>query len=501
MMNNKQKKLYDFISELNKKAYRDVFLLSSQVLSKNSLTTKLLNRYLYQNDLEAQSFVSIAIKLLRYYKYSIKEYCHYISKFIRYSFIGLTFSNPDAKKELILIDTFLLTNKLEPSKEYSDSYFPGLEELLKKQNRHYAYLPVFYNLNKELGFTGMLRIIKKSRMPIISEYQLLSSLDLIRILYFILFYPYRLLKFRNRIASDSYEGRLVRYELIDTLADVTFYSFSRYLQGRKIARMPYEKIKVISWYENQVIHKNLYRGLRDSTGKVQIYGAQLFLYSKNVLNIPADENEETSQTVPDRIITNGGELIPKKTKLNYSVGPSLRYSKIFEVEIKPEEQNNILILLPYMYEDAKNLLRIVLDARIDLGGVMIKAHPGTPIEYFQSLLPSDAVITNQDVYSLFKKTRIMIGASSGTLLEAASLGVPVISVRNTRQLDLNPLPERGRGVIWSEVSNADDLRGQIEKLEDELSRNPEKIKKIADSYKEGFFNQPSEQNIKQAFDL
>ena len=156
MMNIKpeHKKLYDFLSEVNKRAYRDVFLLANQVLSKNPLTTNILNRYLSNQEPGRNSLIAAIIKLLRYYKYSFKEYLMYISRFISYCFKPLIFS-PSSSAELILIDTFILTDKLESSKRYHDSYFPKLEELLIKKGKNYAYLPVFYNLNKNLKFSRM----------------------------------------------------------------------------------------------------------------------------------------------------------------------------------------------------------------------------------------------------------------------------------------------------------------------------------------------------------
>jgi len=501
-MNNKDKnkKLYDFISEVNKTAYRDVFLLANQVLSKNPLTTNILNRYLSGQEPGSHSLIAVIIKLLRYYKYSFKEYGMYIGRFISYALKPLIFSPPSASEELILIDTFILTDKLESSKRYQDTYFPKLEELLIKKGKNYTYLPFFYNLSKKLNLSQVLTRLNESKIPILCEYQLLSALDrIVRIPFFIIVYPWSVLKFGRAISKDTYEGRLLKYELIDTLQHVAFMSFSRYLQGVRICKLPYKSIKVFGYYENQVVHKSLYKGLRIIPGKVKIYGMQP-IYSQNLLNIIPDPNEEPYGIIPDKIIANSSELIPEGSRLNF-VWLSLRYPRVFSTNIERHNQKNIIILLPYMSGDAKNLLRLVNLSKINLSEVLIKAHPGTPIEDFSSLLPKGASVTNEDTYSLFKRTKILIGASSATLLEAPALGIPVITIRNTNLIDCNPLPDYGKGIIWNEITRPEELKPQINRIERELEDNPKKITDFAHRFKHRIFREPTEERIISTFDL
>ena len=94
---------------------------------------------------------------------------------------------------------------------------------------------------------------------------------------------------------------LLKHTLVDTLDTVTFYDYLRYLQGRRISLLPYEKIKLVGWFENQSLHKCLYRGLREENKKTVIYGAQLFLYSSTALNLIVDEEEVPLGVVPDKI--------------------------------------------------------------------------------------------------------------------------------------------------------------------------------------------------------
>jgi len=76
------KEAYNLISSINKKAYKDVFLLSNQVLSKNPFTNNFLKRYLGNENLQQHPFHIIFLKLLRYYINSLKDFLLYIFKFI-----------------------------------------------------------------------------------------------------------------------------------------------------------------------------------------------------------------------------------------------------------------------------------------------------------------------------------------------------------------------------------------------------------------------------------
>lgn len=498
---DKIKEVYDFISSVNRKAYNDIFLLSSQVLSKNPFTNNFLHRYLDCDKVNPKSLLVVFAKLLKYYLENFKDFAVYIIEFIEYGLCPLPFSFFDARNELILIDTFFVRSKIKDLGNYTDSYFPGLENVLKKYNKRYAYLPVFGGFRKNIKFSDILKVLKKDKVPVLTEYQLLTIRDLIYLLYFILAYPFHVLKFLNTLHDNNYETELLKDELINTLDSENFHSFSRYLQGRRISKLPYDSIKVISWYENQVIDKNLYKGLRTAGGKVKIYGAQLFLYARNHLNVIPDENEAAFGTVPDRIIVNGPFFIPKESKLNYTVGASLRYAKIFNDIRAGEDKTDILALLPYFKKDIENILSILSSLEYLPGRIIIKPHPSVNIKEIRRILPKNVLVVQEDIYKLFETAKIIISNASGTMIEAASMGIPVISIKNKLKSSCNPLPEYGRGIIWEEASGATELLQQINKFEYTLNNNFKEVRNIANKYKEMFFCKPTEENIVRTFDL
>jgi len=502
-LDGKFKKVFDFLSSINQTAYKNVYLLSNEVLSKNPFSSNFLRKFLKRENPELPDTFTVFSRLLIYYLKSFMYFGIYLSFFAAFRLSGLKYSVNPLLKELILIDTFFLLDKIDESGKYEDPYFVGLREILEKLGKHYAYLPVFYMTKNPARLFKTFRLLKKNKIPVLTEYQLLSASDLFRLFYFILKYPIEVLIFVRGIKEATYEEKLLKTELIDNLGVTTFFRFSRYLQGKKIDSLTCEKVKMISWFENQMIDKNLYKGLREGGSKVKIYGSQPFVYPKSLLNILPDENEARFGIVPDKIIVNGTYFIPKNTSLNFVVGPSFRYKKIFTTEIDAAKQKGILILMPYFTEDTENILELLDKSELKNRFFVIKAHPSVSVEKYRKLLPVNSELTGGDVYDLFKTAKITISSESGSMVESACLGIPVISIKNNRSLDHNPLPSYGKGLIWDEVENAEGLNDMIAKFEGILNNENKylKIKTIAQEYKRMFFCMPTDESIIKAYDL
>lgn len=501
------RKLYDYISSVNMRAYKDIYLLSNPVLNKDfSGRSNFLRRFLTGETVRHYPVWHIVYNLSAYYTKSFIYFMLYLLQFCGHLIAGPRFSYSKNCRDLILIDTFFKIEKIIKEKGFSDPYFPELESLIRKLGKNYAYLPIYYGISKIWKKYGLIlkvfNILKKSDMPVLDEFELLKISDLVKILRFIAFYPFHVLRFLRKLNTEVYEALLLRYELIDTLSHITFYGFARYLQGIRIANLSFDSIKVISWYENQTIHKNLYKGLRIGKNMVKIYGAQLFLYSPNLLSIIPDDNEEIFKVVPDKILCNGPFYIPLKSKLNYTVGPSLRYSKIFSFINKGNRKQNILVLLPYFVEEVKNLIDLLAKTDITSESVVVKAHPAFNLEPYRKMLPSYVNVTDDDTFRLLESAKIIVGTASGTLIEVASLGIPVIVIKNSNSyIDYNPLPEYGKGIIWMESETPDELIRQINYLNSSIDKNRVKITEIAQRYRQMFFSPPSEESIIEAFDL
>jgi len=498
----KIKRAYEILSQVSSDAYADFFMLSNQVLSKSPWTNNFLNNYLFQRSPARHSIFEMIIKITRYYFYSMAAFFLYVIAFIVHAAGNTRFKPSDRDNELIVIDAFFLTDEILQTKRFQDKYFPGLETTLRKLKKNYVYLPVFYTLRNPINLYPLLRILKKDNVPVLSEYQLLSLADIAYILYFIVVYPWRVIRFSKRLKKkNGYETELIRSEILDTIGSVTFHSFSRYLQGKKISGLPYKKIKVISWYENQVVHKNLYKGLRSNKHKVTLYGSQLFLYADTDLNIIPDENGLIHDVVPDTIVVNGPAFVPPTTRLSYRVGPSLRYLNLFNSIMSKNDRDHILALLPYDDDLTTNIMSIIAASELFNKNLLIKFHPASQISKFKYILSPRFKIVNDNIYSLFRISKIVIGCASGSLIEATSLGIPVIVVNDPKRFQNNILPEYGRGIIWDEANNADELMTLVNKYEKAIEDNREEIAIVAGNYKKMFFCEPTEEKIIEAFDL
>ncbi|OGL45887.1 MAG: hypothetical protein A2W05_03020 [Candidatus Schekmanbacteria bacterium RBG_16_38_10] len=497
------KKVFDFLSAINQTAYKNVYLLSNEVLSKNPFSNNFLRRFLNRENPELPDSLKVFSRLLTYYLKSFVYFGIYLSFFAVFYISRLRYAVNPHLRELILIDTFFLIDRIEDSGNYEDTYFVGLKEILEKLGKHYAYLPVFYTTKNPARLFKTFRLLKKNRIPVLTEYQLLSAGDLFRLFYFILKYPIDVLIFVRNIREDTYEAKLLKAELIDNLRFTTFLKFSRYLQGRKIASLVCEKIKLISWFENQTIDKNLYKGIREGENKIKIYGAQPFIFSKSILNILADENEAKFGVVPDRMVVSGSYFIPEDSALDFVVGPSFRYKKLFTAALDEKNRSNIVILLPYFAEDAENILNLLNKTKIPVRNIIVKAHPATPTERFKCIIPKGAKVSSADAYEIFRTAKIVIGAASGTLIEAVSLGIPVICIKGVQGFDYNPLLVYGKGIIWDEAVNTRDLERLLATFESALNNIDELdgIKKIASKYKNMFFCEPSDESIIKVYGL
>jgi len=493
---------YKILSEASARAYEDLFLLSNQVLSKNPLTNNFLRNFVFRREVCAYRISAITIRIVEYYLRSFLHFAIYMLNVIIFRIKAPRDTLPGNLDHLIILNIFMVIDRIKKTNRFEDIYLPGLEIVLRKMNRQFIYVPVFDRYGMRANHGSVLSILKNQEIPILYEYQLLRTVDLLYVFYFIVFYPLHVLRYAGSLPKDKYETNLVKHELINTLGQVTFYNFSRYLVGRRISQLPYRKIKVIGWFENQAGEKNFYKGLRSKPEKVAIYGAQLLPYAEMDLNIIVDENEKRFGVIPDKILVNGPFYVPKETKLNYAVGPSLRYGSIFKKKFSRNLRKHILVLLPYSSEYAEAILRVLHGTSINERNVIIKTHPASmPSDYRQFLKSNYTLVDNENVYELFAKSELVIGAASGGLLEAASMGIPAIVIKSSNMLDYDMLPEYGKGIIWEEVYGAEDLQRAIAIIEARICKEVDEIDRISREYRDSFFLEPTEGNILRTFDL
>ena len=95
----------------------------------------------------------------------------------------------------------------------------------------------------------------------------------------------------------------------------------------------------------------------------------------------------------------------------------------------------------------------------------------------------------------------VIGKSTGALVEATSLGIPVINIETHDRLSHDYLPKFGKGVIWQNASSGAEIVKWVNIFSDLLKTKPSLINAIAKKQKEMFFCEPTDETIDEAFEL
>ena len=491
-------KLYNCLSELGKNAYLDPLLLSNAVFAKSDLPLPALNSYLEGKEAESIScsffFKKIVLYLVKNFGWLITCFVQSLAhKFSRQKLI------PDPVKPLTLIDIYLAPEQIAQNGDLNDRFFPGLENRLMSKGTSYAYAPKFLGADDPMLYYRMFRQLKEKNRPVLSSFQLLSLCDYFKLLAFIPVYPFRVFQ-QIRQLGESPEDKLLRFFLWDAIDHTAVKNYARQLFGQRISEMDVPAIKCISWYENQPQDKNFYKGLRSTSGKVKIYGAQLYLWPATLLNIHADKVEVEFGLIPDRILVNGTYYLREEGGLDFELGPSMRYSRLFETKVNTREKTSILVLMPFFEYEINEILKMIDEAELSVE-IFVKFHPATDKNKYAQRLEGKMQIVEDDVYSLFDRVACVIGKSTGALVEAVSLGIPVINIETGNGLSHDYLPEFGKGIVWENASNGAEIVKLIDMFSELLKTKADLIHAIAKKYMEMYFCEPTDERIDEAFEL
>ena len=491
-------RLFAYLSGINKNAYQNEYLLANDVLAKTPPIVGMLDSYFFERDAKKATFLFVLKRLFIFYLKNLSWIFFQFVKKIIFLISGQKFSVEKLDEKIVFIDTYFLGEKIVKDNQCRDLYMPGLTDVLDGHNLEYVYVPKIASARSWMVFLKMLWVLKRDKIPVLTEYQLLGATDFLRLLKFVIFYPF--LVFRLiRSLGNKVEDQLAKFALY-SFSGLSSETYFRLIYGEKLSRLMNSKIKCISWYENQALDKCFYRGLRKCSGEVLIYGAQLFLWPPGHLNLHADEQEIKFEIVPDKVLVNGNYYMEKESRVNFHLGPALRYGRIFQLQMAPSSKEDILVLLPYWEYEISNILDCIKDLPCK-GIIKMKFHPSTNISKFSKLMNENVHIVHGDLYSQFEQVRMVIGAATGALVEAASLGIPVINVVNKTQFSHIYLPDFGRGVLWDSASTNDELLSLQKKFDFLLENEEEKLAESALKMKELFFCEPTEGKIVEAFDL
>lgn len=490
--------LFSLLSAASGRA-RGRLLLSNHLLSKNILIGDFLDRFLAARPGPSLRPAAKGLKILLGLLRNLAWVLLHGLKHAAWRLSGQRFEPGRMGGRAVCVDVYFLIPSILGQDGLAEKYFPGLYPVLEKQGLPFFFAPKFYGSHNPLALFRALRVLAREGVPVLTEYQLLRAADYLRLLGAVLAYPVALLRFMATLGPDP-DQRLLHEALWDGLDQVVVSGYARSLYGRRLCRAGFQDLACISWYENQAIDRNFYAGLREVPGRVRIYGAQLFIVPSTLLFYRPDPAEVPRGVVPDRILVNGAHCPPGSLPLPVAMGPSLRYARLFGPRPEPWKAESILILLPYFESELVAVLRLAAQIRFKRP-VLVKFHPATAAEAYAHLVPPGLSVTGEDVYALFHRSRLVIGASSGSLVEAAALGLPVITVDHPHKFTHNYLPDLGQGVIWERAATPAECSAALGRLEARLQDDRASLARVAQEYRATLFQRPDESGIIAAFDL
>jgi len=501
--NQRVKDLYDYLGRVTQIAYKDDYLLTTSVLSRSPFLKNILPTFTSNRPAPKAPWFFILKNIILFYVKSSGRYFIQLAKLAAHYFSRQKFHIDPHAETLTLIDILFYTNNIIADQNYNCIHFPGLEKVLTKQGEASAYTTKFFDTSNPFKLFNVFKILKKNNRPVLTEFQLLKFSDYCLALKFLLTYPFHVLKLVKQLGNKP-EDDFLTHAIFGTLAEPALLYYFQILYGHRISLLPINKIKCISWYENQPREKCFYKGLRSAENKVVIYGAQLFVWPSNLGSIDPAEYEIEFGVVPDKIVVNGPFYLPEKSPIDYRVGPSLRSERLFQVKANPAESENILVLMPYFEPEIEYFLKLINQLDVEQS-ILLKFHPGVDQHKFASRVKQGVQVVQGDLFDFLVKSKMVIGMATSTLTEAASLGIPAISIENNdkglSEFSHSFMPELGKGIIWDDASNISEVIDRVNNFNELVEAEPEKIAETGKRYKEMLFSQPSEQKIFEAFDL
>jgi hypothetical protein len=484
---------HNYINNIKQKNKHDLYSIINPTLIKNPYKSNFAKNYFLNNTKEASKNKIICFLTSTFIFYTKNIYLLFVY-FISFILYKLYYKKQRENKITTIIDIFALVNKANKEQEFNENYLIGLYDILDKLNKPYTLHLRLYGVNKNpFKLINFFKIINKDKRDFIFEYELLSWFDFIRLFVLIAKYPFKTLSLLQKKTD-----KIFNYYLIQDIKMCDLNSFSRYIFGKNLTSSnTHTNIsKIYSWCEFQDVERAFNYAIRKNSN-IEIIGLQFWINYEIYFNAYVDDLDYDMLSSPHKVLVNGKYYILDRNKVKYNLGVSLRFKNIFTFECENiKKQKNILLLGSYIQNDT----RYMLESIQVFDNIVFKSHPSIDINIFQPFA-KNVTITNDNIYKLFKNTKIVISTASGTLLEAVACGISVIVVASKDNFTANPLIDYGKGKIYDIAFSENDIKKVYNKLIKYRKNNLYEIKKISLWYKNNFFIQPTKKNITKIFEL
>ena len=493
---NEHLPLFNAFSDICQKAYGSWHLVTSPVLAKVG-AADLFQEYAKGNAPPKPSKLSLLYKLFRYYAGGCVHFFLLLCCKGAYSLSGQR--TVISAKQTVLVDSYFIISNFLKGEDPLKQYFPGITRPIADAGWEIVILPRFYGTRSPFRIFRLLRAIRAYKTPVFTEFQILMWRDYVYLCVHMLIYPWLVIGLLKYIPRTR-EGSFVRFALLNGLDSGNLLGAVRYFMGRRLTPLLPEKSRCLQWFENQTFERCLNRGLREGGATMPVYGAQLFLWPPEIINIHVDKNETAAQK-PDVILVNGPYYKHENIDVPCKTGPSLRYARLFDTSIAPTGNKKTLVVLSQFGPEARFAIELAIRGEPP-EKLMFKPHPTLqlPGEH-KMLLPAESVIIEDDLYDAFHETDLVIGSSSGSLVEAAAIGIPVIVSTEKSAATYTYMPDIGRGLLWEFASNVEQFQEAKATLFDAIKHKNGQRMEAIESLRTLLFHRPTADGITDCLDL
>jgi len=487
-------KFYKYITFIKQNMEADLYNIINPTLIINPYISRFPLNFFLQDYINKSKLILFIKNTGKFY---IKQFYLFFSYIVSFCIYKIYYKPKDFnhKEDYIGIDIFFLVDNIIKDNRFNENYFKTLYPVLDKKNKKYIFIPRLYGANKNpIKLIKLFKIFNKDNRNFLFEFELLSITDLFKIFIMFLLYPFKTLRLLQKEVNDN--NVLFNQELIKDISSLGIEAFSRYIYGKNLAKFN-NIYKIYSWSEFQVIERSFNYAIRKNNVQINLIACQFYLNYEICFNTYIDDVDYEMYSSPHKVLVNGKYYLLQREKVKYSLGVSLRYKDIFYFKNIVNEKN-ILLIGSYIEKDTSYMLQSIKS----FNNIVFKNHPALAIEKFSKFLNDNIVISNKNLYKLFKTTELVIGtAFTGTIVEAVACGISVIIIASQDNLTVNPLVDYGKGKIWDIAFSEDDVKKLYNKLLEYRKNNKNEIQEIAEWYKNNFFIEPTEENIIKAFDL
>jgi len=448
-----------------KKYYTNSYHISNPVLSRNIGTSRFFEYFCsYRFDKTMPKQLSIFSKIKKLSVYYIKSIIQFI--LILCNLIVYKTSYKKRKKDLrkdkiVLIDTFTMIDRIYPN-GYKDNYYGDLINILKDKKNNFAILAILfgdkpYNLRRRYE---TYKLLNKEQEYFLSEFEFLKFADYIQLFIFMMKYPLYHLSTKESKNSDI---EIIYNICIDETLDlVQINNYIRYLYGKRLGEY-FDDIKLITWDENQVIHKLLNKGLRDTAKSIYIYGTKFYGILFSWIHVKNLKIEKDLNISPDITIVKGKyyESIFNEIKVCTGWAPREQYLHAFVS--KNVELNNLGILLGYDIEENARIIDYIQSIDIKkFDNIIIRLHPNhklnTPFD-----IPNKWTIDEGTLVEFSDTCNTIVSVGTGAALEMMLMNNFIALLGGKIKATATSLPNEYKHANWDIFYSKDDLEIILDK--------------------------------------